>query len=324
MTIRRGSLYAGVFVLAVGAVTLASTAGSLDRSLAADAVGVLWPVAVIAIGVAMLLRRTPASLPAGFVAAAAPGLLLGGALVAAPTFAVPCTGSSAAGPVQTQQGTIGNSGAINLHLACGELRVTTQPGDGWRLDSSDNADGTNRRTQVSATAAGFTATSDGQTNRWSRQGPVNWVATLPTTPALDLTTRIDAGRGRLDLGGATLRTLDLGVDAGDLRTDLTGATLDHVSLEVNAGSATLTLPADSFTGDITANAGSVRVCVPAGLALRVNAQQSLGSVRFNGLVRSGDTWASPQSTATPTPNMAELTVSASVGSVTINPEGGCR
>ncbi len=321
MTIRRGSLYAGVFVLAVGAVTLASAAGSLDRAMASDAVGALWPVAVIAVGLAMLLRRTPVSLPAGFVAAAAPGLLLGGALVAGPTFAVPCTASSSAIPTQTQQGTIDGPGAINLHLACGDLRVTTQAGSSWRLDS---ADGAGRRTDVGTTPGGFTATADGQDDRWSARGPVTWVATLPTAPALDLTTRIDAGRGRLDLTGATLLTVDLGVDAGDLRTDLTGATLDRLALEVNAGSATVTLPVDTFTGDIRANAGSVAVCVPAGLGLRVNAQQSLGSIRFNNLVRQGDTWVSPQSIATTTPNTAELTVNASVGSVTINPEGGCK
>ncbi|MHB8958403.1 MAG: LiaI-LiaF-like domain-containing protein [Candidatus Limnocylindrales bacterium] len=318
MTIRRGSLYAGVFVLAVGAVALANTTGALDRSLAADAVGGLWPVAVIAIGLAMLLRRTQASLPAGFIAAAAPGLLLGGALVAAP--ATPCTGPSSGTPVQTQQGSITGTGAIGLHLACGELRVSTQPGGGWRLDSTD---GTGRHTQVSATPDGFTASSDGQANRWPGGGPVTWVATLPTAPTLDLVARVDAGRGRLDLGGATLRTVDLGVDAGDLRTDLAGATLERLSLEVNAGSSTLALPADAFTGDITANAGSVRVCVPAGLGLRVNAQELLGSVRFNGLIRNGDMWTAPQSTSTP-PNIADLTVNASVGSVTFNPEGGCK
>ncbi len=320
MTIRRGSLYAGAFVLAVGAVALASTTGALDRSLAADAVGVLGPLVVIAIGLAMLLRRTPASLPAGFIAAAAPGLLLGGALVAAPTFAMPCTGGTPTTTTHTQQGSIDGTGAIGLHLACGELRVGTQPGGGWRLDSTD---GTGRQTQVSATPGGFTASSDGQANRWPGRGPVTWVATLPTAPTLDLVTRIDAGRGRLDLSGATLRTVDLGVDAGDLRTDLTGATLDRLSLEVNAGSSTLALPADAFTGDITANAGSVRVCVPAGLGIKVNAEESLGSVRFNGLVRDGDTWTAQQSTSLP-PNIADLTVNASVGSITFNPQGGCK
>ncbi len=320
MTIRRGSLYAGVFVLAVGVVTLADSSGSLDRSTVGDAVAVLWPVAVIAIGLAMLLRRTSASLPAGFVAAAAPGLLLGGALVAAPSLPMPCSPSPRASTTQTQQGSIDGTGAIDLHLACGELRVGTQPGAAWRLDTTD---GTNARTAVSATSHGFTATSQGHARGWARGlAPVTWVAILPTAPALDLIAQVDAGRGTLDLSGATLRTVDLGVDAGDLRADLTGATLDRLSLEANAGSSTLTLPADSFTGDISASAGSVAVCVPAGLGLRVDQEASLGSIRFNALVRNGDTWTSSQSGATT--NIADLRVSASVGSVTFNPEGGCK
>ena len=319
MTIRRGSLYAGAFVLAVGAVTAASVAGPFDRSLASDAVGVLWPVTVIAVGVAVLVRRTRAALPAGFVEAAAPGLLLGGALVGVPSFATPCTGSLSHAPAQTQQGSIDGSGVIDLHLACGELRVTAQPGTGWRLDSSDGPD---RRTNVTPRPAGFSATSDGHESWWSGGGPVMWTAVLPTAPVLDLTTQIDAGRAQLDLGGATLRTVNLGVDAGDLRADLADATLDQISLEVNAGSATVTLPVDAFTGAITANAGSVRVCVPAGLGLRIERQESLGSVRINGLDRVGDTWVS--GSAAPARTTAELIVNANVGSVTINPEGGCK
>ena len=64
------------------------------------------------------------------------------------------------------------------------------------------------------------------------------------------------------------------------------------------------------------------MCVPAGLGLRVDPEACLGSIRFNGLVRNGDTWASPQSGATT--NIADLRVRASVGSVTFNPEGGCK
>lgn len=319
MTIRRGSLYAGVFVLAVGAVTLAGAGGTLDRTAVADAVGTLWPLAVIAFGLGLLLRRTPASLPTGIAASVMPGLLLGGALVAAPTLPAPCNGGSVGGQAQTQQGSINGRGAVELDLACGDLRASMQPGNAWRLDSTDGA---YRHTSVSSNGAGFTVQAEGSSRGWS-QGPIAWTVALPTAPVIDLTTRIEAGRGRLDLAGARLGDVRLNVDAGDLRADLTGAALDRLTLGVNAGSAVVTLPAAAFSGSVTANAGSVRVCVPAGLAVRVNATSSLASVRFNGLVRQGDAWVSPQSTTTPTAT-ADLTVNANVGSVTINPEGGCK
>lgn len=318
MTIRRGSLYAGVFVLAVGAVTLAGTGGSLDRNAAADAVGTLWPLAVIAFGLGLLLRRTPVSLPTGLAAAAVPGLLLGGALVAAPALPAPCNAATVSGQTQTEQGAINGRGVVDLELACGDLRASMQPGNAWRLDSTD---GRNRHTSVSTSPSGLTVRADGSNHGWS-QGSVAWTAVLPSSTVIDLTTRIDAGRGRLDLGGAQLGEVRLNVDAGDLRADLTGAALDQLTLRVNAGSAALTLPADAFNADLTANAGAVRVCVPAGLALRVNATSSLASVRFNGLARQGDAWVSP-STTTPT-TTADLTVNANVGSVTISSEGGCK
>ena len=86
MTVRRGTLYVGVFFLAAGAVTLGAAAGTLDRTAVAGTVGALWPIAVIAIGAGLVLRRSPAALLAGILAAALPGLALGASVVAVPEF----------------------------------------------------------------------------------------------------------------------------------------------------------------------------------------------------------------------------------------------
>ena len=49
---------------------------------------------------------------------------------------------------------------------------------------------------------------------------------------------------------------------------------------------------------------------------------TLGSSTFNGLVRRGDAWQTPgYDTA---PYKADLSIQASVGSVAINPKGGCK
>jgi hypothetical protein len=321
MNIRRGSLIVGVFLLAIGGVTLANAVGALDRTAVADTVRTLWPLAVIAIGLALALRHTSAALPAGVAAAAVPGLLLGGAFVAIPPVPSPCTpAASLAGPHQTREGTSADGARIVLRLACGELTTTTGQGDAWRLESSDGA---GRQTVVTEDSGGFTATSDGAARGWTvRRQPVRWTATLPTAVRLDLSTQVDAGRARLDLGGARLGTLELGVDAGDLRADLTGASLDRLTVAANAGSVALTLPDATFSGSVSANAGSVRLCTPAGLAVRIHSTASLGAVHVNGLVQHGDVWSSPDTTnANAT---ADLTLSASVGSVTVNPQGGCQ
>lgn len=87
MRLDRTLLYAGVFVAAVGIALLAADAGQLDASALIRVLG-LWPLAVIAVGGGIVLRRTPISLAGGLLAAAVPGLVLGGILALGPRLAL--------------------------------------------------------------------------------------------------------------------------------------------------------------------------------------------------------------------------------------------
>ena len=199
MTVRRGSLYTGVFLLATGGVVLLAQAGAIDSEAVTRALS-LWPLAIIAIGIGLILRRTRIGLAGGMVAAAMPGLLFGGMIVAVPDlpdvagWSGPCGGASRTEAVTERHGSFGAAARVDLSLACGELIVTS-------------------------------------------------------------------------------------------------------------------------------GAGSLRVCAPADLGLRVRGESSLGSTTYIGLVRVGDAWESPDYTTKPF--HADLTVEANVGSVVINPEGGC-
>jgi hypothetical protein len=84
MTVRRGTLYMGVFLIGTGAVTLGVAVGVLDTTAVAHAVDALWPLAVLALGLGLVLRTTSAALGAGIVAALVPGLALGASIVAVP------------------------------------------------------------------------------------------------------------------------------------------------------------------------------------------------------------------------------------------------
>lgn len=326
MTIRRGTLYVGVFLLAAGAVTLANVAGLVDPEVVAGTVGALWPLAIIAIGIALVLRRSPAALVAGVAAAALPGMALGASLVAAPSLpapslSVPCTdAASPTGPAQVRDGTFTGDAAVRLQLDCGRLTVTTTDGPAWRAESRD---GRNRVTEVTADDSrlevGSAAINRGP---WRGSGRVDIDVTLPTTNGLDLSTVVNAGRGELSLDRARLTGLDLEVNAGELRADLAGATLERLDLGVNAGEAVVILPAASFTGDIEANAGSVRLCTTEGLGLRVTSSARLGSIELVGLSRRDGAWETPDYATAPF--KADLAIDASLGSVTINPQGGCQ
>jgi hypothetical protein len=321
MTVRRGSLYLGAFLVAAGGVTLLTSAGVLDPDRVVDVLA-YWPVAVIAIGAALVLRRTSAAVPAGVIAAVTPGLLLGAMFVAVPNISTPCTGPASGGAPVTRQGTFGSTARVDLELSCGELAVTTGPGSVWSLEAANAAD---RAPAVTASADRLAVSSATHRVRFGWQPGVtdDWSFVLPTGTTLDLDTTINAGRGRLDLSGARLDTLGVDVNAGDMQVDLADATVKRMDVSVNAGATTIHLPATGgFTGSLEVNAGSLQVCVPETLGLRVTSTAALGSVDVNGLTRSGDAWVTPGYLTAQ--SRADLAVSASVGSVDINAEGVCK
>ncbi|HET9084906.1 MAG TPA: hypothetical protein VFN41_10955 [Candidatus Limnocylindrales bacterium] len=87
MRVNRTLLYAGVFVVALGAGLLLAGRWQLTTN---DLIGVLawWPLAVIAVGLALALRHSPLGLASGLLAAAVPGLVLGGVMTLSPRLAV--------------------------------------------------------------------------------------------------------------------------------------------------------------------------------------------------------------------------------------------
>ena len=65
--------------------------------------------------------------------------------------------------------------------------------------------------------------------------------------------------------------------------------------------------------------------MPSGVDLRIHAgDNALGSDNFEeaGLVQDGSTWSTPGVRAGP--HQVELSTSANLGSITLNPDGGCR
>ncbi len=56
--------------------------------------------------------------------------------------------------------------------------------------------------------------------------------------------------------------------------------------------------------------------------LRVRSTAALGSIDTGGLVRRGSAWETPDYATAPF--KADLAIDASVGSVAIDPQGGCK
>lgn len=313
------ALSVGVFLVAAGAVMLAGQ-DAATREAIVSALR-LWPLAIVAIGVGLILRRTRLNLAGAVVAALVPGLLFGGVVAAAPSVDLKgfCDGDGRPGTV-TRDGTFVGSPRVELDLSCGELDVTIRPGTSWEAHLRDLA---RRTATVVATPERLVIRSaDGSSRSFTRDGDA-WRVVLPADVRMELEARVNAGTARLDLAGARLGTFDLVLNAGDARVDLTGAQLDRLEVAVNAGAARLRLPAASdLRGSLRVAAGALELCIPDGLGVRIVGDAVLGSTTFNGLIRAGDAWETPgYATAA---HRADLAISASAGSVDVNPEGDCK
>jgi hypothetical protein len=316
----------GVFFVTTGALVLAITGGLVTADGLAQLFR-LWPVLVIALGVGVLLRATRLRAAGGIVLAVVPALVLGGLLGAASlaewdgfrNVRLDCL-DNPPNSTETRQGTFAGDTAVDLDLAGGELVVTTRPYSDWHLDVAARP---GFSPDVEATASRLSVTSADR--GWGRSDCRNdtWRLELPTAGRLDLAAEIAAGEGTLDLAGATLGDVDVVLRAGEARLDLGRATAEGISLRVEAGSAALTLPATGeITVDLNVSAGAAQVCAPEGMGLRVRTQSALASITTPGLVRVGDAWESPDyATAA---HHADVTVAVNVGSVDVNPEGGCK
>ncbi len=317
--VNRRLLYLGVFLVALGAVLLYGRNETADRDAVLRALQ-LWPIVVIGLGVALLLRGTKLGIAGGVLAAAMPGLLLGGLLVIGSSLEADC-GVSEPRSVETQEGSFGATARVEIGVDCGELAVSMAPSTRWKVETSHTA-GANPRIDVEPDRL-----SVASTNQRTRFG-LPWsggdfTIVLPTDSLLDLTAEVNAGRGRLDLARARLGDLRVDVNAGDVRVDLTGATFDTLALEANAASAVVLLPAsEDFEATFDVNAGELTICASERLGLRIRDEIVLGSADYSGLIRTDGVWESAgYASAT---HHADVTVSVNVGSVNINPEGGCK
>ncbi|MEO8468616.1 MAG: hypothetical protein ABI573_02985 [Chloroflexota bacterium] len=318
MHVNRKTLYLGVFLVAAGGLTLIAR-GEDAGATAARALG-LWPLAIIAIGGALILRGTRLALPAGVLAAALPGLLFGSAAIATPAFNVNC-GQGNPTSLLNHTGTFDGPASVDMTMSCGTVTLTTRPGSSWDAQTKgDSAHPANVTASGSRLSIGSAGRRVGLGDKWIGD---TWAVVLPTDVALDVSTTVNAGKADIDLSNATLGAVVMDINGGDLRLGLIGASIDRLSLDLNAAAASVLLPDGvNFTTSIDVNAGSVSVCVPAGLGLRIHQDVSLGDVKYAGATRTQDVWETPGYASAP--NHADVTISVNVGSVDIAPEGGCK
>ncbi len=328
MRINRSVLGWGVFFIVLGAVPLAVRAGLVDADTVRRA-WQLWPLILVGIGLGLVLQRTKGAFIGGLIVALTFGLMAGGAIAGGfgPVAGFgTCgfgTGTGAGTPFAGQSGTLGGTSRVSVDLSCGELVAGSAAGSEWQLTGTSD-DGTAPDLTTSGSRLEIRAPEH---RGLDMAHGSSWHLTLPQDPVISLGVTVNAASARLDLAQAHLSDVSLSVNAGDVHANLSQALgVGDVSASVNAGSVSVSLPAPEGTlsASLSANAGSIEVCIPAGTALRVRASDSpLGSNNFasQGLTRNGNTWTSAGFDSSA--QRIELSTSANLGAITLNPESGC-
>jgi hypothetical protein len=318
MLINRKFLYVGVFLVAIGGVLVAADLTTADASAIRDALR-LWPLAIVAIGLGIALRRTPFSLAGGLIAAAVPGLVLGGGFALAPRVVGDCGVPGPASTVTTEQGSFDGSARVFVSTGCGTLLVDTAPGSEWSFERGDI---TGRAPVIDASTR--TLSIDAGGHRWwqrSADDRDTWHLTLPTSPIEDLSVVVNTGEGRLRLPNARIGRLEVTTNAGQTIVDLSGADVSDLVSVVNAGALSYRLPDADLNGTFEINAGGLEICAPGDLGLRVRQDGNLSGITVNGDHQAGSDWQSPNYASAA--HKANLSVEVHLGNVEINPIGGC-
>lgn len=321
MNINRGLLFWGLALITAGATALGVQQGYIDRDVVAGAWR-LWPLILIAIGVSIVLARTPFSVLGTILAALILGVA-GGALVTAGAGGInfACGGSEPTN-LQSQDGTFaGDAGSVSLDFNCGTLIVSTTDGSGWQARTGATGGSAPR---VSSGSDSLTIRSPENGFRFG-EGRQRWEVQLGTAPSYDLQVNINAADATYDLTGGRFSRVNVDPNAGSMRFDLSGASIDDFTLSMNAGSAKIQTDADTaMAGTISMNAGSIQLCTATGAALRIRVDANITfshNLEGSGLNRSGETWTS--SGFDGADHRIDLTLEGNAASFTLNPEGGC-
>lgn len=324
MNVNRGLLFWGLALVVAGATVLAVQQRVIDPVLLED-LWRLWPVVLIAIGLSIILSRTPFAVIGTVLAAGFLGIAVGALFTVGPGF-VGCGGDPGNPSNQTGEFAAGTA-TVELDFNCGDLEVALTDGSGWAAATAVAGGDAVRLSETDGSLA-----ISSPENRGFGEGRQRWEIDLGSEPSYALHVDVNAAGTRLDLAGGTFSELSIEPNAGSLHLDLSGTDVADLDLDLNAGSADITTDAEShLVGSIGLNAGAIDMCTAPDAAIRLVLD---GNITFghnldeSGLNRSGgeddedETWTSEGFDGAE--RFIDLRVEGNAASFDLNPEGGCE
>lgn len=319
MSIHRGHLFWGISFLLMGGIPLAERTGAIDGDQLVQ-VGRLWPLALVAIGVAIVIAGTRLSLIGTFVTAIVIGGLAGGALAYGSGWALDlgdCAGVSRQDLARTtQSGTFSGPAHVDLELSCGTLdlqagAITTSLGS-WSLDARHR----DEAPIVTATGTGLSVHSPEATAR--RQ---EWTLFVPVAQVRSVAVKANAASALINVAGAMLDSVAMELNAGDARIMAQEAAIGALAVQGNATRVRLGVTSGSVLLDI--NASAVDVCADPTSALSITVEDGFALVtnlEERGLRKGGDGTYNRAATSGAT---ITIRLRGNASSFTLDPDGGC-
>ncbi|HLY17022.1 MAG TPA: toast rack family protein [Bryobacteraceae bacterium] len=124
-----------------------------------------------------------------------------------------------------------------------------------------------------------------------------WDLRLNEDVPMDVTVKMGAGQGRLDLGNTALHSLDVDVGAGEMKVDLTGHPRGDIDVRVRGG------------------VGEATVRLPRRARLDVEAHGGIGEISARGLTKRGDRWVNEPTGESPA--TLHVNVSGGIGQINL-------
>ncbi len=320
MHVNRGPLFWGLALVTAGATALAVQQGYIGRETVVAAWR-LWPVILIAIGLSIILGRTPFSVIGTIVAALVLGVAGGALVTTGPGIA--CTGDIP-GESETSGGEFvdGDAATVDLSFNCGELQVGMVAGRAW---STETAIAGSRELELRADGTSLLMDSSDEEGFDLNRGRQRWAVGLGSDLAYDLQVSANAADVDLELAGGSFSRLDLDPNAANVFVDLSGTSVEEFRMAMKAGSADIqTDAATILDGALNLNAGAIELCTPPDAALRFSVDANVTfshNLDDRGLMQSGDVWESDAFDGAGA--FVDLRLEGNAASFTLNPDGGC-
>ena len=167
---------------------------------------------------------------------------------------------------------------VDVEMGAGELQI--QGGAAPLLDADFQYRGADLKPEVTYDVSGARGTlvvrqpshhhvGSNSKNRWNLR--------LNEDVPMDISVKMGAGEGRLDLGPVALHSLNVEMGAGELKLDLTGHPRNNVDVRVRGG------------------VGEATIRLPRQARVEVEAHGGLGEISARGLTKRGDRWVNEPS-----------------------------